>query len=375
MTDASIDPNAPNAILFTLLHFPLTDGQIAHILGTDEEGIRAGIAALAAKGREVERPDVTFESQIKCWNAGLVDEYRYILFRAKESGHDFGYYGTMRDVIYADRLAPIDERIRSHEPAFRAMTGYTRSPYTRLLRWLRFVGYNYTVCRGVRVVNVQFWPDLSVNWEWPTAKGHLSNSEDAFAWGIEWVANRFRDELGFSLHEDTEKRLQAIIDERFPEKSAGRRHIALLMAHESVESVRAAGKLPFRDGIAGKDSLPACIIRTCDILCRNEWIQEHLLVSTRAEKETGWMKIPPPATANAAPAPVFDGDPKDRKTDELEISVRSANALSGAGIETVGQLIEETEAGLRKKKFWKKSLAEIKEVLAEMGLSLKQPDA
>ncbi len=60
-----------------------------------------------------------------------------------------------------------------------------------------------------------------------------------------------------------------------------------------------------------------------------------------------------------------------RSVDELELSVRSANCLKNADIHLIGDLIQNTEAEMLKtKNFGRKSLNEIKEILAEMGLSL-----
>ncbi len=60
-----------------------------------------------------------------------------------------------------------------------------------------------------------------------------------------------------------------------------------------------------------------------------------------------------------------------RSVDELELSVRSANCLQNANIKTIGDLVQKTEAEMLKtKNFGRKSLKEIKEILAEMGLSL-----
>ncbi|WP_304512153.1 DNA-directed RNA polymerase subunit alpha [Desulfosarcina cetonica] len=60
-----------------------------------------------------------------------------------------------------------------------------------------------------------------------------------------------------------------------------------------------------------------------------------------------------------------------RSVEELELSVRSANCLKNAEILKIYQLVQKTEAEMLKtKNFGRKSLNEIKEVLAEMGLSL-----
>jgi DNA-directed RNA polymerase subunit alpha len=61
----------------------------------------------------------------------------------------------------------------------------------------------------------------------------------------------------------------------------------------------------------------------------------------------------------------------NRSVEELELSVRSYNCLKNANIQTIGELVQKTEAEmLRTKNFGRKSLNEIKEILGGMGLSL-----
>jgi len=61
--------------------------------------------------------------------------------------------------------------------------------------------------------------------------------------------------------------------------------------------------------------------------------------------------------------------------DELELSVRSSNCLKNANIRTIGELTKKTEEDIAKtRNFGKKSLTEIKEKLAEWGLSLGMTD-
>ena len=60
-----------------------------------------------------------------------------------------------------------------------------------------------------------------------------------------------------------------------------------------------------------------------------------------------------------------------KRVDELELSVRSQNCLQNAGIEYIYQLVERSEAEMLKtKNFGRKSLNEIKEILADLDLSL-----
>jgi DNA-directed RNA polymerase subunit alpha len=61
------------------------------------------------------------------------------------------------------------------------------------------------------------------------------------------------------------------------------------------------------------------------------------------------------------------------RIDSLQFSTRTLNALSDAGIRTVGGLIQKTEDGLLELDgFGEKGLNEVKEVLTNYGLSLKK---
>src|SRR3989442_1636170 len=65
------------------------------------------------------------------------------------------------------------------------------------------------------------------------------------------------------------------------------------------------------------------------------------------------------------------GEQLNRSVEELELSVRSYNCLKNANIQTIGELVQKTEAEmLRTKNFGRKSLNEIKEILGTIGLSL-----
>jgi DNA-directed RNA polymerase subunit alpha len=67
----------------------------------------------------------------------------------------------------------------------------------------------------------------------------------------------------------------------------------------------------------------------------------------------------------------------NRSVEELELSVRSYNCLKNANIQTIGDLVQKTEAEmLRTKNFGRKSLNEIKEILTSLSLTFgMKPDA
>ncbi|WP_156677928.1 DNA-directed RNA polymerase subunit alpha [Sphingomonas profundi] len=82
-----------------------------------------------------------------------------------------------------------------------------------------------------------------------------------------------------------------------------------------------------------------------------------------------------PAAAQSVAEPEANSNQLNRyllkKVDELELSVRSANCLKNDNIIYIGDLVQKTEAEmLRTPNFGRKSLNEIKEVLASMGLRL-----
>ncbi len=77
-------------------------------------------------------------------------------------------------------------------------------------------------------------------------------------------------------------------------------------------------------------------------------------VDAQAEAEDGGSQVP------------------DRRIEELDFSVRTYNCLKKASILTIGELVQTTEAELMQiRNFGKKSLDEVREKLAEWGLTLK----
>ncbi len=79
-------------------------------------------------------------------------------------------------------------------------------------------------------------------------------------------------------------------------------------------------------------------------------------------------------TNRAEPLPEAPPNEWDIPVESLNLSVRSFNCLKRAGISKVSELLDLTEDEIMKmRNFGKKSLDEIKQVLLERGLSLRQP--
>jgi DNA-directed RNA polymerase subunit alpha len=92
-------------------------------------------------------------------------------------------------------------------------------------------------------------------------------------------------------------------------------------------------------------------------------LQDQLSIFINFEEEPE-AEVAPSAAAEALNENLF------RPVEELELSVRAANCLQNADIKYIGELVQKTEAEMLKtKNFGRKSLNEIKEMLADMGLS------
>ena len=79
-------------------------------------------------------------------------------------------------------------------------------------------------------------------------------------------------------------------------------------------------------------------------------------------------------TEREEPLPEAPPNEWDVPVEMLNLSVRSFNCLKRAGISKVSELLDMTEDEIIKmRNFGKKSLDEIKAVLEERGLSLRQP--
>lgn len=94
-------------------------------------------------------------------------------------------------------------------------------------------------------------------------------------------------------------------------------------------------------------------------------IKEQMTVFINFDEES----VPEPETDHVAEEEYNEN--LLRPVDELELSVRAANCLQAANIRFIGELVQRTEAEMLKtKNFGRKSLREIKDLLAGMGLSL-----
>ncbi len=93
-------------------------------------------------------------------------------------------------------------------------------------------------------------------------------------------------------------------------------------------------------------------------------LKDHMTIFINFEETPEVVEEPAERAANQM------NEVLNRSVEELELSVRSYNCLKNANIQTIGDLVQKTEAEmLRTKNFGRKSLNEIKEILAGLGLS------
>jgi len=95
-------------------------------------------------------------------------------------------------------------------------------------------------------------------------------------------------------------------------------------------------------------------------------LKDHMSIFVNFEEE-----MEAPVAGGDERKPEIRNENLNRSVEELELSVRSYNCLKNANIQTIGELVQKTEAEMLKtKNFGRKSLNEIKEILQSMGLSL-----
>ena len=93
-------------------------------------------------------------------------------------------------------------------------------------------------------------------------------------------------------------------------------------------------------------------------------LKDHMTIFINFEEELE-------AESSREEKPLIKNENLNRSVEELELSVRSYNCLKNANIQSIGELVQKTEAEMLKtKNFGRKSLNEIKEILGTMGLSL-----
>ncbi|HEX7083421.1 MAG TPA: DNA-directed RNA polymerase subunit alpha [Gaiellaceae bacterium] len=110
------------------------------------------------------------------------------------------------------------------------------------------------------------------------------------------------------------------------------------------------------------------IAQAAEILIR------QLAIFTDIEKIEGFGESAVPAGDGAADngGVVLAGGMENFPIEELELGVRSYNCLKRVGIETIGDLVTKTENELGSiPNFGKKSIEEVKETLAQHGLTLR----
>jgi DNA-directed RNA polymerase subunit alpha len=94
-------------------------------------------------------------------------------------------------------------------------------------------------------------------------------------------------------------------------------------------------------------------------------LKDHMNIFINFEEEPATEE---PVQERSAPV---HNENLDRSVEELELSVRSYNCLKNANITTIRELVQKSEQEMLKtKNFGRKSLNEIKEILASMGLGL-----
>src|SRR5260370_2487871 len=92
-------------------------------------------------------------------------------------------------------------------------------------------------------------------------------------------------------------------------------------------------------------------------------VKDHMNIFINFEEEIET------ASASEERRPEIKNENLNRSVEELELSVRSYNCLKNANIQSIGELVQKTEAEMLKtKNFGRKSLNEIKEILSNLGL-------
>src|SRR6202000_3363070 len=141
-------------------------------------------------------------------------------------------------------------------------------------------------------------------------------------------------------------------------------HSPVRKVNYTVEAAR-LGQITDYDKLTLEVWTNGTVIPADSICLAAKLLQEHMSIFINFEEE-----IETEAQAEEGRT-LLRNDNLNRSVEELELSVRSYNCLKNANIQTIGELVQKTEAEMLKtKNFGRKSLNEIKEILAQMGLSL-----
>jgi len=99
-------------------------------------------------------------------------------------------------------------------------------------------------------------------------------------------------------------------------------------------------------------------------------VKDHMQIFINFEEEEPEETIPEPLPDKPTVSPEL----LERSIDQIELSVRAFNCLKNAKIDTIRDLVRHSEGEMLKmKNFGRKSLNEVKDVLAKLGLYLGMP--
>ncbi|MEK7063800.1 MAG: DNA-directed RNA polymerase subunit alpha C-terminal domain-containing protein, partial [Patescibacteria group bacterium] len=140
-------------------------------------------------------------------------------------------------------------------------------------------------------------------------------------------------------------------------------------AHYEVENMRVGDKTNF--------NRVRLTIETDGTLTPREALERSIAIMIQQLKAIVGFKEDEPALAsdNGPTAEEASEDAMKTRVEDLELSTRTANALTGASIRTVGGLVRKTEADiLGIEGVGEKAVDEIKDSLKRYGLGLRKED-
>ena len=141
-------------------------------------------------------------------------------------------------------------------------------------------------------------------------------------------------------------------------------HSPVRKCNYSVEAAR-LGQVTDYDKLALEIWTNGSVTPTDALGLAAKLLKDHMNIFINFEEELEAQ------AAGLGDKPEIRNENLNRSVEELELSVRSYNCLKNANIQTIGELVQKSEAEMLKtKNFGRKSLNEIKEILASMGLGL-----